>query len=218
MVNGDGGLQIGEIVGVWAAPTEPLYDVSLLSTVHKAVPQSALRLASADELDELMSAFLMPRQPVTTERDAHLRKQYALFLARARAKMRHSQGGQDEYANAAFGIGDKIELRDGNARLLGVVAGITTRNAQVHYVVDAMDEQRCVPQTQVIRLDVNASGLTLGARVRFVAQGHEEDEDFLGVVCSCKGSDQGDVFAIMFDDGDVMEDLSPDDLALVSRA
>ena len=218
VVSGDDGLQIGEVVGAWAAPTEPLYDVSLLSIVRKAVPQSALRPALASELDELMSAFLMPRVPVASERDAHLQKQYALFLARARAELGHGQRERAASASAAFGIGDKIELREGNARLLGAVVGITMRDALVHYVVDVMGEQRCVSESQVARLDAHASGLALGARVRFVAQGHEDDEDFLGVVCSCRSTERGDAFAIMFDDGDVMEDLSSNDLVLVARA
>lgn len=219
VVRCDDGLQIGEIVGEWGSAGARFYDVSLLQAVEKALPQSDIRLATPEEINGLMTSLMTARVVAPTERDALLRRQYTLFLAKALAKMKDGAGAGESALAARFALGAMVALRADDAIVLGVVKGCSTRNARTHYVVEALGEEQMVPEDRLeeLRTVENSEGdggICLGRRVRFVADGHEDDDDFLGIVCSISPSAGGERYAILFDDGDVLEDLSSSDLRM----
>lgn len=219
VVQSGDGQHIGEVIGEWGSAGSLFYDVSLLQTVRKAVPQHELRLATASEVNGLLSSFMTAQVGAFTERDVLLRHQYTMFLARALSELDASQPAEGQMPEARFGLGDKVALREDDALVLGIVRGRAVRNAQAHYLVETLGEERMVPEDAVLALGESYAGHTgqgmrLGERVRFVAPGHENDDDFLGVVCSVRRAGQGAEYAILFDDGDVLEGLSSADLRL----
>jgi hypothetical protein len=213
----DGAYHVGEVVGVRALSEGRLYDVSLEHIVIKAMASEDLRAVTEDELNGLLSSFVGAAGTGASERDVLLRREYVAFLARARAAFDADATTSDAVVPARFAVGEYVAVRDGASFALGRVMGVSISNHEASYVLEVMGENRRVGEDALCDLsDAPSSlGLALGARARFVADGYEDDESFFGVVCGCAEDAEGPVFSLLFDDGDVLEDLRSADLALL---
>jgi len=209
-----GAFQVGEVVGVRAASQGTLYDVSLEQVVVKALAQDGLRMATVDELNSLLTSLMGAVEGASSERDAVLRQEYVSFLVRARASLEKESPTGDALLTARYAVGDYVAVQEGETSVLGRVMGVTMRNQELCYTLEAMGETVRVDEGALSELSsvAVAGGIALGSRARFVAPGYEDDDAFLGVVCSCAPGADGPVYAILFDDGDVLEDLRPADL------
>lgn len=208
---------VGEVVGVRAVAEGCLYDVSLERIVIKAMAPGDLRVATEDELNGLLSSFVGVAEVGRSERDALLRQEYVAFLARARAGFDADAATGDAPVVARFDVGQYVAVRDDASFALGRVLGVSVSNHEPSYVLEVMGENRRVGEDALCALSdaPSSSGLALGVRARFVADGYEDDESFFGIVCGCAQDAEGPLFSLLFDDGDVLEDLRPTDLALL---
>ncbi|MBO7675196.1 MAG: hypothetical protein J6S63_09325 [Atopobiaceae bacterium] len=206
---------VGEVVGVRAVSRGYVYDVSLEDVVVKAVVQDDLRAVTQDELDGLLTSYLGATGVVTSERDAVLRQEYVAFLARARAVMDADAPQDDARTPARYAVGQDVVVQDDGAYALGRVVSVAVRSDGPSYLLEVMGENRRTGEDALCDLvDAPSSdGFALGMRVRFVAEGYEDDESFAGVLCACAPAADGLTFSLLFDDGDVLEDLCPADLA-----
>lgn len=205
--------QVGEVVGVRAASLGTLYDVSLEHVVVKAVAQDAVRAATVDELNSLLTSLMGATGGMSSERDALLRQEYVSTLVRARASLEQESSLADALPTARYAVGEYVVLQEGDTSSLGRVMGVSMRNQELCYTLEVMGETLRADEASLHELEgAAADGIALGARARFVAPGYEDDDAFLGLVCSRAQDADGPVFAILFDDGDVLEGLRPTDL------
>ena len=207
---------MGEVVGVSTVSHELFYDVSLEDVIVKAVAQEDIRFASTEDMRSLLMAFLGGASPVHSARAAVLRQDYVAFLSQAVEARDRAVPGLQGKGDARFAPGDVVALRRASAWLLGTVRGVARVAEGIRYDVETTDELvRAAEQDLVVPHDAPCtSTVFLGRRMRFVADGYEQDAAYEGVVCMVEGADGQLEFALMFDDGDVLEGLTESDLAV----
>lgn len=150
-------------------------------------------------------------------RDVLLRQEYAAWLAKAMDSL-----GQDaRSASVAIAqatrhlVGGRVAVHDQGAWCLGTVRRAAQGNGGVTYTVEVLDELCEYAEDEVCALaDVPycEHAHRLGARARMVAEGHESDASFEGVICRVERDEDEMSYALLFDDGDVFEGLVADDL------
>lgn len=215
----DGQQGIGEVVGVSLSPTAPLYDVSLEQVVVKAAEESSLSAASASDIRTLLSALVGQSSPVLTTRELVLRQRYAAFLTTALARL---QGGAQKAQcgrDARFEVGETVVAKEGPSLILGTVQMVSLRGDEIVYEIEAVGEVKTLLEAEIAPLgEVARDGvLRLGARVRFLIEGYEHDEAYLGTICRVEPRDGGFEYSLMFDDGDILEGLAATDLEVCSN-
>lgn len=192
------------------------YDVSLEDVVQKAVPAPRMEAVAPAELQALVQLGMQLPAP-TDAREGILRERHLRFLAGALAQ---AQAGAADAAPAdglRFVPGDRVATRSAGAWQLATVRGCVRTHEGVRYELVLTDEVAYVGEEDVVALDeVCADGsLRLGDRVRMLAEGHEADDAFVGVVCLVEPQAAGVSYGIVFDDGDVFEGLCDKDLVRV---
>lgn len=206
---------IGEVVGIGMVANTPVYDVSLEQVIVKALPECELQTAVADQAQSLIMGLLGGANVMLDSRGAYLRKKYVEFLTTF-ASRAHGEG-HEEQGQATFGIGDDVCVSMGERQwALGRVQGSYRTQSGLRLDVEAAGELLHVEQEALCKLEGVDFGtkFSLGQRARMVAAGHELDPEFEGTICALAQGDSAWCYALMFDDGDIMEDLTEADLAL----
>lgn len=214
-VRGEGGQRIGEVVGQIIAPYGYAYDVSVEDVVLKAISQADMVPATTRDLQSLLMTLVGYTTQASSERDVFLLQRYVEVLTRALDRLEGSSDEDDRFqCMPLFELGQRLAVREGDVWVLATVHGISRVGETVRYDVDAMSEMRRVDEQQLKVLDEVkvASGLGLGARARFVVNGHEHDDAYAGTVCALAPTEDGWEYSLVFDDGDVLEGLAAQDL------
>lgn len=205
---------LGEVVGIARASYGFVYDVSLEEVVLKAVSQDDVSPTSAEEVNTLLMALLSRPLSQGSNRDTYLRQRYVESLTKAMQHMRSVQRERCHEQHARFDVGQQLAMRDGSTWILATVRGVVQAADGVRYDVDALSEARRVNEGELSSLDraCGVAELDLGARARFVVAGYEQDDAYVGTICAIEQSGGSWEYAILFDDGDVLEGLSANDL------
>ena len=205
--------RLGTVAGVNSAFGELYYDVSLEEIVVKAVEESSIQSVGTDELRALSTRLL--GQPSTSARDALLRMQYITSISQALAS------AQQESEDVSKGLlhswmNKSVVVTQDDCSELGTVRGILLKEGTPQFDVEIMGEMRRVDEQCLSLLSMadTGEGLVLGGRARFVASGYEDDESFVGTICLVRNTEEGIRYSLMFDDGDILEDLSSADLTV----
>ena len=208
----NGERSIGEVVGVLRISSNTYYDVSLERMILKAVTSEELGPVSAHDLKRLLSAFMSIGSPTISRRDSLLRQRYAAFLAQALASM--DNDANDIKVASDFAVGDLVAVCVGDVSSLGTIQGIFIQNDATAYEVEVMGEVERLTENDIMDLEKVSldSEFLLGARVRLMVGGHEDDEAYVGTLCSIEGSDANREYSIQFDDGDILGGLGASDL------
>ncbi len=205
---------MGEVVGTSGTPFGQLYDVELEDVVMKDVVDGELWLATEAEVrDALQDVARSAAAPPADDRERHRRVRYAAMLERLLAYA-VADGPQ---GSVRYALGQQVAWRADATWRLGVVTGLRRRSNTVAYELNMADERVVVGESELREpAEVPAIGsFALGAQVRFVAEGHEDDTDFDAVVCAITSAGDGPLYDIRFSDGDVFEGLVADDLIAV---
>lgn len=212
---------VGEVVGIRMSGSDALYDVSCETRTVKALFEDELEPATKTllqgELNAILNTAVADVSSVSDRemrRRAVLRNDHVMFLRRAIERV---QGSEVETGcpSTSLSIGDRLALRQDEAYDLCVVSGMRRRDGNVFVQVDCMGDVRLVAEDDLLPLgDVPRpeQGLALGERARFVVEGREDDESYEGVICRVEREGESWHFSLVFDDGDVFEDLDTADL------
>lgn len=216
---------VGIVAGMLQSPLGVLYDVEVSQSIHKGLlDEELLPATSADvqrELEALLSPAVMPRPTVSLtsvlpptredERLQYVRSRFALRLQEALSAATDGDGTCEE---ARFGMGSQVAWHDGDAWRLARVLGIRTLAAGLRYELDVCGACALASEQELSRVDELpvAPIHGLGSRVRFLVPGHELDVDYEATVCAVVGDAAGATYDIVFNDGDVFEGLSADEL------
>jgi hypothetical protein len=210
----DGSREVGEVVGVLSAPGGPLYDVSLEDIVVKATEEADLAPVHADEIRTLLTSLVGMETSVPTRRKAVLRQCYAAFLTKALDRLDREAEGIPSDVCARFEVGQSVAARDGSSLSLGVVSLVARDGESIRYEVDVLGETLRMDEAHIMALSdaVIEATYQLGSRARFVADGYEGDDAFVGTICKLEETETGIEYSLMFDDGDILEGLLAADL------
>lgn len=211
---------VGGIVGAFSTSTGTFYDVELEGKIVKGVLADELEPATPETISLVLQTVLSrTMQPSgdqgTSIRAQYLRSRYVMLL---RELLSHGEDVQDSMASMPiFSVQQDVALRRDDAWLLATVVGVRSRADDVLYDLDVAGTYVRVPQGELCAMgEVPVTGEhSLGARVRYVASGYEDDEAFLATVCAIRGESGAIAYDIVFDDGDVFENVGPTDLAPV---
>lgn len=204
----------GEVVGVLDVADGPLYDVSLEEVVVKALPQREVRAAHADEVRSLLVALTSGSQQLTSVRQVLLRKRYIESLTTALERLEAEMEGIAT-VDSPFEMGSTVVICEQERWLLGIVRGVSRGSSGIRYDVEAMDELMRVERQALVGIeDVRLDdALSLGQRARMLVAGHETDDAYAGTLCAIERRDGRWLYSLMFDDGDILEELEADDVA-----
>ena len=208
----NGERSVGEVVSVQRVLSTTYYDVSLERVVVKAATQEELEPVTAHEIRGLLTGIMGVESSVLLEKDAFLRQRYAAFLTRALATMESDE--DSVAASSDFFVGDLVEVHTNNVRSLGTIRGVYQQNGNITYEVEVMGEVERLYESDIVRLRQSDadSGLQLGTRVRLVANGHEDDEAYVGILCSIEAVGNRAEYSIQFEDGDILGGLDASDI------
>lgn len=217
--------RIGEVVGLRTTPWGTLYDVSLEDVVCKALFEEDLCVASAEAMQALLGWYAIDPEsqaapPLQRDflRRQLLRAEHAAYVQRALAKLSVRPDDAMLRGLARFDIGQPVAVRDRDVCHLGVVCGQSLRDGSVWYDVDVLGERRSMAESllaSIAEIGAPAGTLALGSRARFVVAGHERDSDYEGTICTVDVSSPEARYALLFDDGDILEDLAAADLCVL---
>lgn len=216
LLRDEGRQQIGEVVGVRSVADGLLYDVSLERVVVKAVEEGRVCLAHSDDVRTLLSVMVAQPPSALSARELLLRQHYTAFLTAALARLDDAAQDGSGGGAALFEVGQTVATRDGSFFALGVVSMVSRRADGLAYVVDVMGESKDLGESEIMPLHEvpqnGGDGLALGARARFLSEGHEEDDAFVGTICGVDSRDGACEYSLMFDDGDILEGIASVDL------
>ena len=217
----DGERLVGVIAGAAQLGGEVYYQVSLEDVVAKGVREQELVPATPDAVRAVLGWLARDPEIQALElgdddaaRSLYLRSAYLGELREALELVERMDAAT--MAQTSFEPGTHVATYEGGTWYLGVVMGARSMGGSVMCLVDVMGDVRQLPLGKLVlpqEVPSSASGIRLDARVRFVAKGHELDDDYLATVCSVSEGEEP-LFGIAFDDGDVLEDLDEEDLAL----
>ena len=220
----EGEQSIGEVAGVRATPAGTLYDVSVEEATYKGVFEDELAPATAEAIRAMLGwyavdpqASALPAPSRELVRLMSLRAEHAKFLNRALRDLAASAGEAAPTLAAAFAVGDVVAVIERDVWQLGTVVGVVAHGHGTSYDVDVLGTQRRLETPSLRHMPCERGpqdAFALGDRVRFLAQGHEHDDEFRGTVCAVEHAGTPR-YAIMFDDGDIIEHLWAEDLALI---
>ena len=212
---------VGEVVGVRMSGPDALYDVSCETSTIKAVFEDELELATGAVLHTELNAILNAAVAGSTamagregRRRAVLRNEHVMFLRKAMACLQEPTA-EAAHLSTSCSVGDRLALRSDGAFDLCVVSGMRRQHGNVLVQVDCMGDVRFATAENLLQLsDVPSPGhgLALGERARFVVAGKEDDGSYEGVICKVEREGDDWRFSLVFDDGDVFEDLDTNDL------
>lgn len=226
VVSRNGEQRVGEVVGVVSIGEEHLFEVSLEDVVLKGVLPEELEPATTEAIQATLGWLAMDPEFVRVPADARdgmrrafLRQAYAELLGRALSVARKQ--ASRPAVDALHAVGDSLVLLRDEAYVLGTVRGTTSRGRSTSYTLEVMGDLVSAAEKDVLSPeDARAKmgeGSLLGTRAYLAAEGHELDEDFAGTVSRAALTPEGWRYSLAFDDGDVMEDLSQDDLLVPGR-
>ena len=215
------GQSVGVVASVDQVGDVVYCGVSLEDATVKGVPGTDLEPATPDTVRAVLGWLVrdpefqasMPGEG-PTQRQLFLRSRYMEELREALAYIERGEGAAS--ASTPFEPGTAVALREGLTWHLGIMQGARSVSGKTSCVVEVTGDVRQVPLEEVHELGEapqSPAGLALGARVRFVVPGHENDDDYLATICSVCAEGEPS-FAIAFDDEDVLEDLGEDDIVL----
>lgn len=213
---GDGVRGVGKVVGVAHAPTCVFYEVELWDHVRKGVRAEELRPATASDIrDELESLASVAVAGGAGPREGFLRARHAHALERLLAGA-DAPDGQTTRMEARFVLDQEVVCAGEDVWRLGRVVAVRARADSVRYELDVAGSQEVADQEALYELGkppVAGVAFWLGQRARLVVAGHEQDDDYLGTICTVSRSAGTWSYDLMFDDGDVFEGLEASDLA-----
>ena len=95
-----------------------------------------------------------------------------------------------------------------------MVSLVARDGEDIRYEVDVLGETLRLDESHILALsDVETEAAHhLGGRARFVADGYEGDDAFVGTICKLEETETGVEYSLMFDDGDILEGLLAADL------
>ena len=212
---------IGEVIGVRAMGGDLLYDVSLERKVLKARLSSELHPADPNDIHAIIAEHTMDLERIA-KRGARVRRrndllhnEYIERLSIALDAMR--KGVKAPHLTAdGYEVGDQLVVKKGDGLFLGKITASLQRNDELVYQVDVEGEIESHMGGELFSVsdfDFTRYPFKLGDRVRMLAEGHEEDPDFEATICSMEGILKDEVtYSIAFDDGDVFEGLTSQNL------
>ena len=215
----DGAEELGGIAGTFVTPLGVLYDVELEACVVKGVLPDELTPASTADVRRVLEAHLsrtvsLGNLSVSSDevgRLRYLQKRHAMMLGEL---IEHAAEEDPDSSVASFSLGAQVGWRDADTWRLASIVGIRARRDGVRYDLDVYGASVVVGESDLRPLDdlgIPAS-FGLGAQVRFLVPGHEDDADYEASVCGIGGTPESPLYDIVFNDGDVFEGVGADEL------